>query len=233
MAAGKGSTYSSFLRNTLLDILVIQGRRDSVWHWLAYTTQIPKSSIFSRLLFAEIQFGSGVEAAMLAFLDAPSRGYCGPRSAAPIIAHYLSAASPTSCPQGFLRFLDTLRSQPENSFSHAVMSLFHPDGPSAKEGMAYVTAQSNKVMATGEIDVSQALRRRHVAFYLKLARTLLSVGQTESAVFVLRFAQEHFPRELGIEEKQLELETKMSASGSKSSTSEEENLQQLDGLFAT
>lgn len=170
---------------------------------------------------------------MLAFLDAPSRGYCGPRSPAPIIAHYLSAASPTSSHPSFLRFLDTLRSQLEHSFSHAVMSLFHPDGPSTKEGMAYVTAQSNKFMATGEIDVSQALRRRHVAFYLKLARTLLSVGQTESAVFVLRFAQEHFPRELGIEEKQLELESKRSASGSKSSTSEEENLQQLDGLFAT
>lgn len=235
MSAGKltGPRVSTFLRNTLIDMLVIQDRQDSVWHWLNYTIQIPKSSIFSRLLFAEIQFGSGVEAAMLAFLDAPSRGYLGSRSTASIVSHYLSAASPTASSDVFLRFLDTLRSKQENSFSCAVMSLSHPGGPSFKEGMAYVTAQSNRVMATGQIDVGPTWRRQHVAFYLKLARTLLSVGQTENAVFVLRFAQEHFPRELGIEEKQLELESRISESASKSSTSEEENLQQLEGLFAT
>lgn len=231
MSAGKTP---NFLRNTLIDILVIQGRQDSVWYWLNYTSQIPKASIFSRLLFSEIQVGTGIEAAMLAFLDAPSCGYCGPRSITPIVAHYLSAAPPTLVSSDvYLRFLDTIRLQPENSFSCAVLSLFHPGGPSIQEGMAYVTAQSNKVMATGQIDLTPTWRRRHVAFYLKLARTLLSVGQTEKAVFVLRFAQEHFPKELGVEEKQLELESKMSGSASKSPTSEEENLQQLDGLFAT
>ncbi|QDS75554.1 hypothetical protein FKW77_005702 [Venturia effusa] len=233
MSAGKGSGSSNFLRNTLIDVLVIQGRQDSVWHWLKYTIQIPRNSIFSRLLFAEIHFGAGVEAAMLAFLDAPNRGYHGPRSAAPIVAHCLAAAPPLSSSDSFLRFLDTLRSQPENSFACAAMPLFHPDGPSTKEGMAYVSAQSNKVMATGEIDVPQALRRRHVAFYLKLAQTLLSMGHSENAVLILRFAQAHFPRELGIEEKHLELESKRSASSSESSTSEEENLLQLHGLFAS
>ncbi|TID25208.1 hypothetical protein E2P81_ATG04312 [Venturia nashicola] len=235
MLAGnfKGMRVSTLLRNTLIDILVIQGRQDSVWHWLNYTIQIPKKSIFSRLLFAEIQFGSGIEAAMLAYLDAPSRGYWGPRSAAPIVSHYLSAASHMASTDLFLRFLDTLHSQPENSFPCAVMSLFHPDGSSIKEGMAYVTAQSIRAMATGEIGVTPVWRRHHVAFYLKLARSLLSVGQTDNAVFVLRFAQEHFPRELGIEEKQLEMESRRSESASESSTSEEENLQQLERLLAT
>lgn len=228
----KGPRVSTFVRNTLIDILVIQGRQDSVWYWLNYTRHIPKKSIFSRLLFSEIQFGFGIEAAMVAFLDAPSRGYSGHRSAAPIISHYLSAASPTASPDVFLRFLDTLRTQPENSFPFAVMSLFHPGGSSFNEGMVYVTAQLNKAMATGQIDVSPTLRRPHVAFYLKLARTLLSVSQTENAALVLRVAQQYFPRELGIEEKQLELESTISESASKSSTSEKENLQQLE-LFAT
>lgn len=224
---------SAFVRNTLIDILVVEGRQKFVWHWLKSENSIPKFSVFSRLLFAEIQLGAGVEAAMLDFLDAPSHGYRGPRSVAPIISYYLSASNPTASPEVFLRFLDTARSQPEYSFANAVLSLFHPDGPSTAQGMGYIAGKTIKFSATGSIDVSHQLRRRHVAFCLKLARTLLSKGQTEDAVSVLRFAQDHFPRELGIEEKQLELKNKTSEAASKSDTSEEENLQQLDGLLAT
>jgi hypothetical protein len=230
MSAGKEP---AFLRNTLIDILAIEGRQTIAWNWLKSESLGPKRSIFSRLLFAEIQFGSGVEAAMLAFINAPSHGYQGPRQAATIAAHYLSAPLPIVSPEVFLRFLGTIRTQPENSFACAVVSLFHPDGPSTKEGMAYVSAQSTKFAISGKTDIPQAMRRRHVAFFLNLSRTLLSKDQAENAVSVLRFAQEHFPRELGIEERQLDLESKMSKSALKTGTSEEENLQQLDGLFAT
>jgi hypothetical protein len=229
----------ALLRNILIDILVIEGRQIVVWEWLKSASLVPQRSVFSRLLFAEIQYGSGVEAAMLTFLNASRYGYHGPRRAATIASHYLSASFPIVSSEVFLRFLTAIRTQPENSFACAVMSLFHPDRPSTKEAMAYVTAQSNKFAISGKIDIPQGLRSRHVAFYLSLSRILLSKDEAENADFVLRFAQEHFQRELGIEERQLDLEGKTSKAASEppawTGTSEEElaNMQQLDGLLAT
>jgi hypothetical protein len=224
---------TAFLRNTLIDLLVIEGRQNLIWNWLRSLTPASQSSVFSRFLFAEIRYGSGVEAAMNVLLDAPRHGYQGPRRATSIASHYLAATQPKVPSDVFLHFLTTIRSQPENSFVYAVMSLFHPDEPSTKEGMAYVTAKSTLFATSGGIDIPQGLRRVHVSFFLSLSRTLLFKAHTEDAVFVLRFAQEHFQKELGIEERQLEVQSKTSKSVAKADTSEEENMQHLDGLLAT
>jgi hypothetical protein len=226
-----------FLRNTLIDVLVIEGRQSLVWEWLNSMSVGLQRSIFQRFLFAEIQYGYGVEAAMLAFLTASRHGYHGPRRAGPIAIKYLSETLPMVSSEVFVRFLTVIRTQPENAFACAVLSLFHPDRPSTKEGMAYVTAQSTKFGISGKLDIPHTLRRRHVAFLLSLSRILLSEGQAENADFVLRFTQEHFQRELGIEDRQLDFEGKTSKSSSEiaaqTGTSEQENMLQLDGLLAT
>jgi hypothetical protein len=227
------------LHALLTSMLVLEGRQDIVWSWV--TADLPhllptRRRLLYQLLRAETKYTSGLESAMKTILRLSSEKMVDKQPLhsamwAAIFPHLSSRASNVS-EEIYRAFIVEARTWSRNLLmDNAYLSLFHPVAPSPKHALIYIKNLSSSGTAMDEL--KPAARYGHVTLCLSLTKLLLNQNQHEDAKFILHFAQENFPLELGLESTPVAKRASKTRRLSEPSADEAANLQLLDGLVVS
>jgi hypothetical protein len=127
------------------------------------------------------------------------------------------------------RFTSSLKDSKYAVFDRALLTLFHPIGPTTADAFAFVTSLTTKEDIT-PYDTTPAKRQLMMSLTLKLAHCLIDQGKVSDAQKVLQFAQTHFPDELNTQDREAQVESRNSTAAI--SEEEREHVKSLDALLA-
>lgn len=215
----------------LAKLLVIEERRDVIWELLSEAQSLNEPlpiTLVQYALATEARF-NGIEEAMKKFISFKTTFTKLPERPClrPIMA-MLVVGSHTISSEVYDRFAMVVAKSKGQNFAEAVLTLYHPTSPSTDKALAFIRLLSDS--SNKDMHIKTKSEHRVLVYtLLKLARTLIEQDEPANAHMVLRFAQDIYPVELGVDTTATKPSERVIPGPSDAELS---NIERMDGLLA-